>query len=237
MKAQARILLAALAMLLCLPAAAQQAQARKIKGEPWTLLGPRVGVTWAMTGISQFDQEFQALYSAERSYFSLYSSLGLSWPASAPAPSGFRLMIQGRALLSGLDQNYALPSVTCWSACTSASGWRPSLGPELTFPPDGGSAACPDLRPGMAFSFKEASVPVLLVLSRFRTTGWPAHPAVRHRLRAAAEIPGRRRLQLLASCRWGCRGALLLHCSTWPSANGQGLACPGLMTTPLGLGG
>jgi hypothetical protein len=162
MKAQARILLAALAMLLCLPAAAQQAQAR----EPWLFVGPRVGVTWAMTGISQFDQEFQALYSAERSYFPLYSQLGLSLAQHLRLrPSGFRLTIQEGALLSGLDQNFALPSVNLLVGVHLHFGLEASLGPELTFPPDGGVQPALIYTLGWRFPFNKASVPVLLVFS------------------------------------------------------------------------
>ncbi len=162
MKAQARILLAILTLTICLPAAAQEAESK----EPWLFVGPRAGVTWAMTSASRFDQELQTLYPSGRSYFPLYSQLGLSLSQHLRLrPSGYRLMIQEGALLSGLDQNYALPTLNLLVGLHFALGVEASLGPELTFPPNGGVQAALVYAVGWRFSLKAASVPVLLVFS------------------------------------------------------------------------
>ena len=162
MKAQARILLAALILTICLPAAAQEREA----AEPWLFVGPRAGVTWALTSASRFDQELQEQYPGERSYFPLYSQLGFSLAQHVRLhPSGSRLMIQEGALLSGLDQNYALPALNLLVGVHFAPGVEASLGPELTFPPSGGVQAALVYAVGWRFSLKAASVPVLLVLS------------------------------------------------------------------------
>jgi hypothetical protein len=162
MKAQARILLAALILTICLPATAQEREA----AEPWLFVGPRAGVTWALTSVSRFDQELQEQYPGERSYFPLYSQLGFSLAQHVRLhPSGSRLMIQEGALLSGLDQNYALPALNLLVGVHFSSGLEASLGPELTFPPSGGAQAALVYAVGLRFSLKAASVPVLLVLS------------------------------------------------------------------------
>jgi hypothetical protein len=80
-------------------------------------------------------------------------------------PSGSRLMIQESALLSGLDQNYALPALNLLVGVHFSSGLEASLGPELTFPPSGGVQAALVYAVGWRFPLKAASVPVLLVFS------------------------------------------------------------------------
>jgi hypothetical protein len=172
MKAQARILLAILTLTLCLPAAAQEREAGEPAAqepaakEPWLFVGPRAGLTWAMTSASRFDQELQELFSGTRSYFPLYSQLGLSLAQHLRLrPGGSRLVIQEAALLSGLDQNYALPALNLLVGVHFAPGVEASLGPELIFPPSGGVQAALIYALGWRFPLKAASVPVLLVFS------------------------------------------------------------------------
>jgi hypothetical protein len=172
MKARTGILLAALTLTICLPAAAQErgagepAAQEPAAHEPWLFVGPRVGVTWAMTSASRFDQELQELYSGEHSYFPLYSQLGLSLAQHLRfGPGGWRLILQEEALLSGLDQNYALPSLSLRVGVHMPLGLETGLGPEITFPPKGGVQAALVYALGWRFSLKAASVPVLLVLS------------------------------------------------------------------------
>lgn len=172
MKAQARILLAILTLTICLPAAAQEREAGEPAAqepaarEPWLFVGPRAGVTWAMASASRFDQELQALYGSGHTYFPLYSQLGVSLSQHLRLrPSGYRLIIQEGALLSGLDQNYALPAVHLLLGVHLPLGVEAGLGPELTFPPSGGVQAALVYALGWRFPLKGASVPLLLVFS------------------------------------------------------------------------
>ena len=162
MKPATRFLLPALALVLGLPASAQEAQPR----EPWLLVGPRAGLTWALADAGVFDNALQEVYPSSRSYFPLYSEFGLSLAQHVRLPPGsFRLTIQEAFLLRGLDQNYALPALSLLVGLHWAPGLEASLGPELTIPPDGQVQLALVYTVGWRFSFKGASLPVLLVLS------------------------------------------------------------------------
>ncbi len=162
MKPQALILLSALALLASLPAAAQEAQGR----EPWLFVGPRVGATWAMTSVSRFDQELEATYGGGREYFPLYSQLGFSLAQHFRLrPGEYRLIVQEQVLLSGLDQNCVLPSLSLLVGVHVPLGLEAGLGPELTFSPLRGVQPTLVYALGWRFSLKATSVPVLLMLS------------------------------------------------------------------------
>ncbi len=162
MKPATRFLLPALALVLGLPAAAQEAQPK----EPWLLVGPRAGLTWVMADAGVFDKALQEVYPSERSYFPLYSELGLSLAQHVRLPPGkFRLTIQEEFLVRGLDQNYALPALSLRVGLHREPGLEASLGPELTFPPNGNVQLALSYTLGWRFSFKGASLPLLLVLS------------------------------------------------------------------------
>ncbi len=162
MKPATRFLLPALALVLGLPAAAQEAQPK----EPWLLVGPRAGVSWVMADAGVFDKALQELSPSERSYFPLYSELGLSLAQHVRLPPGkFRLTIQEALSVRGLDQNYALPALSLLVGVHRAPGLEISLGPELIFPPNGEVQLALIYTLGWRFSFKGASLPLLLVLS------------------------------------------------------------------------
>ena len=162
MKAATCSLLPVLALALCLPASAQEPEAR----EPWLLVGPRAGITLAMADPGVFDQALQELSPGERSYFPLYSEFGLSLAQHLRLPpGGFRLTIQEAVLVRGLDQNYALPALNLLVGVHLARGLEASLGPELTLPPNGPVQLALIYTLGWRFSFTGASVPVLLVFS------------------------------------------------------------------------
>jgi hypothetical protein len=162
MKAQARNLLSALTLLACLPAAAQEAPDR----EPWLFVGPRLGVSWAMTSASRFDQELDDVYGGGRDYFPVYSQLGFSLAQHLRLrPTAARLLIQEGVLLAGLDQNYALPSVNLRVGVHLPLGLEAAVGPELVIPPNAALQLSLLYAVGWRFSLKGVSVPVLLVLN------------------------------------------------------------------------
>jgi hypothetical protein len=136
---------------------------------PWLHVGIRLGVTGAVADPGDFTRYVQSVFPGYRQYFPLYTEIGLGLEQRVPLSfvSG-RLVFQELILVSGLDQNFALPVLGLLMGYRFPFGLDLGLGPELTL---GRQGAAIVLLPalmysvGWYFNIGNFSIPVLLVYS------------------------------------------------------------------------
>jgi hypothetical protein len=135
----------------------------------WFLAGIRIGLTGAAAGAGDFDAIVQEIYPSEHDYFPLYSQIGLGLEQRIPIgiiPG--RLTFQELFLVSGLDQNFALPLLGLLVGYRFPFELEIGLGPEFTPRLSGEKVV---LRPALMYTVAwyfnkgKASVPVMLVWS------------------------------------------------------------------------
>jgi hypothetical protein len=108
------------------------AQANEEK-PPWFHVGIRLGLTGAVVEPDDFTTIVQAVFPGERGYFPLYSQIGLGFEQRVPLSFvDGRLIFQELILVSGLDQNFALPVLGLLMGFRFPFGLDVGLGPELT---------------------------------------------------------------------------------------------------------
>lgn len=149
-------------------AALLPAQASEQK-PPWFFAGIRVGLTGAAAGAADFDAIVQEIYPSEHDYFPLYSQIGLGLEQRVPIgiiPG--RLTFQELFLVSGLDQNFALPLLGMLVGYRFPFGLEIGLGPEFTPRLSSDKVV---LRPALIYTVSwyfdkgNASIPVMLIYS------------------------------------------------------------------------
>ena len=87
--------------------------AEEQESPPWLWLGPRIGVTGVISKASEFDDIIQEFFPKSRKYFPLYSEIGVAVEQRIRiGDSGYRLFLQERILVGGLDQTAVLPSLS-----------------------------------------------------------------------------------------------------------------------------
>jgi hypothetical protein len=136
--------------------------------EPWFWVGPRVGLTGVIATLEDFNGFIQAMYPSERSYFLLYSQIGLGVEQRIRlGESKSHLSFQEVLLVGGLDQNIALPSFTIFMAFQSSFGLVFGLGPEIGIRGEE-EKIVPTLSLfyalGWNFSFRGITIPVILTV-------------------------------------------------------------------------
>ena len=136
---------------------------------PWLFAGIRVGMTGAVAGAADFNAIVQEIYPAEHEYFPLYSQIGIGLEQRAPVgiiPG--QLTFQELFLVSGLDQNFALPLLGLLMGYRFTFGLEIGLGPEVTL---GRKSDQTLLLPSLVYSIgwhftkDNASIPVMLFWS------------------------------------------------------------------------
>ena len=152
-----------LALVALLPAQANEEK------PPWLFAGIRLGVTGAVAEPGDFTAIVQSVFPGSRDYFPLYSQIGLELEQRIPL--GFvpgRLIFQELILVSGLDQNFALPLLGLLLGYRFPFGLDIGLGPELTL---GRQSEKIIMLPalmytvGWYFTIGNFSIPVVLVYS------------------------------------------------------------------------
>jgi hypothetical protein len=142
------------------------AQAEEEK-PPWLFAGMRLGLTGAIADPGDFTRYVQSVFPGYRQYFPLYTQVGLGLQQRVPL--GFasgRLVFQELILVSGLDQNFALPLLGLLMGYRFPFGLDISLGPELTLGRQGADIVLlPALMysVGWYFDIGNFSIPVLLL--------------------------------------------------------------------------
>ncbi len=136
---------------------------------PWLHVGLRLGVTGAVADPAVFTKYVQSVYPGNRQYFPLYSQIGIGLEQRVPLGFvGGRLVFQELVLVSGLDQNFALPLLGLLMGYRFPFGLDLGLGPELTLGRQGTKiVVLPALMysVGWYFSIGNFSIPVLLLFS------------------------------------------------------------------------
>jgi len=136
---------------------------------PWLFAGIRIGLTGAVAGAADFNTIVQEIYPSEHDYFPLYSQIGLGLEQRVPVgiiPG--RLTFQELFLVSGLDQNFALPLLGLLVGYRFPFGLEIGLGPEFTPRLSKENVV---LRPalmytaGWYFNKGNSSIPVMLIYS------------------------------------------------------------------------
>ena len=134
----------------------------------WLLIGGRVGVSYELAAPADFNSEIQAFFPSSSSYFPVYSSLALSVTERFPiGDSGFRLALTELPMVSGIDQNFAMPSFILLVGVQSAFGLEGGVGPAIEpFFSSGSIKAGPSLVYSLGWRFEagRASIPVTLLV-------------------------------------------------------------------------
>ncbi len=162
-----RICLFAGAFLL-VAAALLHAQAEEEK-PPWLYAGFRLGLTGAIADPVDFTNSVQAVFPGYRQYFPLYTQIGLALEQQVPLSfASGQLVVQELVLVSGLDQNFALPLLGLLLGYRFPFGLAVALGPELTLGrQDANIVLLPALMysVGWYFNVGDFSIPILLLYS------------------------------------------------------------------------
>jgi len=135
--------------------------------EPWFFLGPRVAVAGEVAQPADFNAEIQRFYPSASTYFPVYSQIGLEIAERLSAMgSGYRLSFREQLLISGLDQNFALPVARVLLGVLTPFGLEAAIGPQLELVYSGSAlGVAPSLvySVGWRFSLGSISVPVFAV--------------------------------------------------------------------------
>ncbi|HUJ66122.1 MAG TPA: hypothetical protein VLX59_11325 [Acidimicrobiales bacterium] len=145
---------------------------------PWLFVGARVAVVGEIAKPSAFNTEIQRIWAGTRSYFPVYSQLGLEATEMIPIDgSGFHVSLGEQVLVAGLDQNFALPMFRLLLGVAMPFGLEVALAPQLEPAYIHGLVAAPSLAyaVGWRFPLGAIQIPVTLVLD-------PLPPARRVRL-------------------------------------------------------
>ncbi len=140
---------------------------------PWFYLGPRFGGTWALTNVEGFTHLIQPIYPNSLGYFPVYSQFGLGLTQRFRLPfGGFQVAFQEWALVSGLDQNFALPAFSLLVSVRAPFGLELGLGPQLgVWRERKGVVVHPALvyAVGWNFLFQRIALPVYLIFDPMPT--------------------------------------------------------------------
>lgn len=138
------------------------------KSDHWLLVGARVGAAYELTKPAVFNDEIQQFYPSAHSYFPLYSRLGLSLSERFPiGDTGWRLALTQLPMISGIDQNYAIPSLTLLVGIQTDFGLEVGLGPQVEpIVGSGGLVAAPSLvySAGWRLSLGRFSLPLAIMV-------------------------------------------------------------------------
>jgi hypothetical protein len=133
----------------------------------WFYAGLRLGLTGAVADPGDFTRNVQSVFPGYRDYFPLYSQVGLALEQRVPLSfARGRLVFQELILVSGLDQNFALPVLGLLMGYRFAFGLDLGIGPELTLGrPEAKIVFLPALiySVGWYFNMGNFSIPILLV--------------------------------------------------------------------------
>jgi hypothetical protein len=136
---------------------------------PWFHAGIRLGLTGAVADPGDFTRNVQSVFPGRQSYFPLYSQIGLGLEQRIPLSSaGGGIVFQELVLVSGLDQNFALPVLGLLMGYRFPFGLDLGLGPELTLARrEADIVVLPALMYSVGWYFHAGnfSIPVLLVYS------------------------------------------------------------------------
>ncbi len=135
---------------------------------PWLFLGLRVAVAGEITQPAGFNAAIQSFYPSPNAYFPVYSQIGLNLAEQVSiAESGYRLSFSELVLLSGLDQNFALPLLRLMVGVLMPFGLEAGLGPQLELTKTSSAiGVAPSLiySIGWRFSIGAVTLPVTLVV-------------------------------------------------------------------------
>ncbi len=149
-------------------AALLPAQAEEEK-PPWFFAGFRLGLTGAIADPGDFTRYVQSVFPGYRQYFPLYTQIGLALEQQVPLSfASGQLVVQELVLVSGLDQNFALPLLGLLLGYRFPFGLAVGLGPELTLGrQDASIVLLPALMysVGWYFNVGDFSIPILLLYS------------------------------------------------------------------------
>ncbi len=163
---------AAIALLLVGAPAFLPAQAG---GQPWFTVGLRAGVGGSLVAPAEFDAAVQQLFPRERSYFPVYSRVGLAAGQRILEGQAGLVALQEWVLVAGLDQNVALPAGSLLLSYRAPFGLTLALGPEVSMVSrDGTLGVAPALiyLAGWTFSLGGVSLPVLLIADPLPFERW-----------------------------------------------------------------
>jgi len=108
---------------------------------PWLFLGPRIGVGGEISQPSDFNDTIQRFFPSGHSYFPVYSQIGLDLSERVSlADTGYHLFFSQLLIVSGLDQNFALPSFSVLIGAMAPFGLEVALGPQVELADDGNGA-------------------------------------------------------------------------------------------------
>ena len=133
--------------------------------EPWLRFGPRIGVTGVASTWSDFDENIQMLYPANRDYFPAYSVVGFSLEQSIRLSAERTLVLRELWLRSGYEQSVTFPSLIMTAGFRFSDRFDVFIGPEWTTDFYGGSTdEMPYLLVGVGYIFRPwgARMPVTL---------------------------------------------------------------------------
>ena len=131
---------------------------------PWLYLGTRLGAEYQLESPGDFNDSIQKLSPGNQSYFPVYSRIGISIIERVPiGNTGSSFTLNQLAEVSGLDQNFVLPSGTLLVGIHLPSGLEAALGPRIEpFAESGGVKTVPSLVYSIGWRFKigRSSLPV-----------------------------------------------------------------------------
>jgi hypothetical protein len=144
-------------------------------GTPWFTAGVRAGVGGGLVAPAEFDAAVQEIFPREKSYFPVYSRVGLAAGQRLLTGPAGRVTLEEWMLVSGLDQNIALPAGSLLLSYRAPFGLTVGLGPELSMVSrDGTLGVAPALIyvAGWTFSLGRVSLPVLLIADPLPFERW-----------------------------------------------------------------
>ncbi len=145
------------------PSAADQPEPQRV---PWLYVGPRIGVGGEIAQPSNFNDTVQRVFPSGHSYFPVYSQIGLDLSERVSlAETGYHFFFSQLLAVSGLDQNFALPSLSFLLGAMTPFGLEAALGPQLELANDGGGAyVAPSLVYAVGYRLHVGfvSIPVML---------------------------------------------------------------------------
>lgn len=154
-----------------LAAADDAATADAAVRQPWLHVGGRIGVTYEFGNKAEFNNAVQQFYPNNFTYFPLYSRVGAALSERVPiGKTGHRFTVSQLLEVTGLDQNFALPSLTLLMGVETSFGLEAGLGPKLELSiANGGYYLAPSLvyAVGWRFQANQVEFPVAVLVEPF----------------------------------------------------------------------
>jgi hypothetical protein len=153
-------------LVFLMAAAISGLQAQEQQAPPWLWLGLRLGITGVLAQPEDFDALIQQLQPKSRQYFPVYSEIGgFVEQRIKLGRGGYRLFLQERFLMGGLDQTMVLPSISLLAGFRTPRGLQFGIGPDFSRPGEGGDS---ELEPAMVytvgytFMLEDKEIPLIL---------------------------------------------------------------------------